>query len=199
MLFSPIVKKFGGYYALYSKFHTTNSKFLKWFYTFINKGYQHETNSYLPFETQIAGPINFVHGVYGIFVSGGAVIGKNCNIFHQVTIGSNMLIDSKGFGSPTIGDNCLIGAGAKVIGNVKIGNNCRVGANAVVACDMPDNTVCVQGKPIFIEKNQLNNKVYQITPNGWAYFQNGKLILEKDKVLMLKLNQKSAFENQMRD
>lgn len=46
------------------------------------------------------------HGLYGIVVSHNAKIGKNCTIFHQVTIG-------EGPGAPTIGDNCFIGAGSK--------------------------------------------------------------------------------------
>ena len=52
-----------------------------------------------------------------------AKIGKNCTIFHQVTIGSNTLEGSKHYGAPTIGDNCFIGAGAKIIGKVKVGDN----------------------------------------------------------------------------
>lgn len=187
MMFSPIAKKFGGYYGLHTKYRATNSKLLKRFYTFLNKGFQHETNSYLPFEAEIAGPIHFVHGVYGIFISGSSRIGRNCTIFQQVTIGSNMLIDSKGFGSPTIGDNCLIGAGAKVIGGVKIGNNCRIGANAVVTCDMPDNSVCVQGKPIIIQKENLVNKVYKNTSAGWGYVEEGVFILEKNADILAKL------------
>lgn len=57
------------------------------------------------------------HGFYGIFISQRAKIGYGCTIYQHVTIGSNDL------GAPTIGNNCLIGAGAKIIGNVSIGNN----------------------------------------------------------------------------
>lgn len=61
----------------------------------------------------------------------------------QVTIGSNTLKDSKHFGSPIIGNNVFIGAGAKIIGNVHIGNNCRIGANCIVVKDMPDNSTAI--------------------------------------------------------
>jgi serine O-acetyltransferase len=162
---------------------------LKNFYLFLNRGFQHETNSYLPFETKIAGPVHFVHGIYGIFISGGAVIGKNCMIFQQVTIGSNMLIDSKGFGSPVIGDNCLIGAGAKVIGNVRVGNNCRIGANAVVTTDLPDNSVCVAGKPVIIQKENLINRIYAISSQGWGYVENGRFVVETDPENLAKLGE----------
>lgn len=49
-------------------------------------------------------------------------------------------------GIPTIGDNVVVCAGAKVIGNIKIGNNVMIGANAVVVDDVPDNAV-VAGVP----------------------------------------------------
>ncbi len=87
----------------------------------------------------------FPHGYHGIFISGEAVVGEGCVIFQQVTIGSDTLIDSKKFGAPTIGNNCYIGAGAKIIGNICIGANCRIGANAVVYKDVPANSTVVSG------------------------------------------------------
>lgn len=60
-----------------------------------------------------------------------------------------------GGGSPVIGDNCLIGAGAKIIGPVKIGNNVKIGAGCVVAVDVPDNATVVMHKPrIIIRKRE---------------------------------------------
>lgn len=99
----------------------------------------------------------FPHGLYGIFISNKAHIGKNVVIFHQVTIGSNSLADSKNQGSPTIGDNVYIGAGAKIIGNCKVGNNCRIGANAIVTKDVPDNCLCVNRGLEIIQREELNN------------------------------------------
>ena len=87
----------------------------------------------------------FPHGYTGIYISGGATLGENCVIFQQVTIGSDSLADSKKAGSPTIGNNCYIGAGAKIIGNIVVGDNCRIGANAVVYKDVPDNCTVVAG------------------------------------------------------
>lgn len=75
------------------------------------------------------------HGLYGIIVSHNAVIGSNCTIFHQVTIGEGK------DGAPVIGDEVLIGAGAKIIGNVKIGANSKIGVNAVVVHDVPENSI----------------------------------------------------------
>ncbi|MBR2555546.1 MAG: serine acetyltransferase [Aeriscardovia sp.] len=88
------------------------------------------------------------HGFYGIFISQKAKIGNGCVIYQQVTIGSSDLQNSKG--APTIGDNCLIGTGAKIIGNVHVGNNVRIGANAIVVDDVPDNCTVVMNKPRII-------------------------------------------------
>jgi serine O-acetyltransferase len=67
------------------------------------------------------------------------------------------LLDSKGKGAPTIGNNCYIGAGAKIIGSVKIGNNCRIGANCVVYRDALDNLVAVLQSTRIIQKKELDN------------------------------------------
>jgi serine O-acetyltransferase len=84
------------------------------------------------------------------------------------------LIDSKGLGAPNIGDNCYIGAGAKIIGNVKVGNNVRVGANAVVHQDVPDNSVVTFGTQRVIQKEQLlNNRFYHKHGGEWVFFENG--------------------------
>lgn len=83
------------------------------------------------------------HGIKGIFVTDKAIIGANVKIYQQVTIGINRE-DEDG---PIIGDNCLIGAGAKIIGNIKVGNNVKIGANAVVFEDVPDNATVVLNKP----------------------------------------------------
>lgn len=125
------------------KIQNTNNKIIK--IILINKynKIQFELNSFYPLSTSISNNITFPHGICGIYVSNGAKIGDNCVIFHQVTIGSNSLSDSKTKGSPIIGKNCYIGAGAKIIGNVTIGDNVRIGANTVVTKNVPSNTTVV--------------------------------------------------------
>ena len=73
-------------------------------------------------------PPHLQHGLNGIIVSHYAKIGKDVWIAQQVTIGQ--AIDENV--APTIGDNVIIGDGAKVIGDIRIGNNVTIGANAVV-------------------------------------------------------------------
>lgn len=118
-----------------------------------------ENGANIGMETQFQGMPHFPHGICGIFISQGAKIGEGCTIFQQVTIGSNMLKDSKGYGAPVIGDNVYIGAGAKIIGNVKIGNNCRIGANCVVTRDVPDNATVVLEQPrIIVHEMERENE-----------------------------------------
>lgn len=78
----------------------------------------------------------------GIFIHQNAVIGENCTIFHQVTIGANE--HRKEFWlAPKIGDSCYIGVGAKIIGGITIGDNVRIGANAVVTQNVAENMTVV--------------------------------------------------------
>lgn len=103
----------------------------------------------VPFSCTIGKRINFRHGLYGVFISGEAVIGDDCIIFHQVTIGSNFA--STNLGSPTIGSNVLIGAGAKIIGRVSVGDFCKVGVNAVVVDDVPEHQIVVHPKSTYLK------------------------------------------------
>ena|SRR3989338_1465834 len=82
----------------------------------------------------------------GIFIHPKAVIGKDCLIFNNVTIGTDF--DEKEF--PLIGDNVVIGVGAKIIGGLKIGDNVTVGANAVVTKDIPE-AATVFGNPAVVK------------------------------------------------
>jgi serine O-acetyltransferase len=134
---------------------------------YIYFNYLSKKGSWIGYTSEFKGIPLFPHGVYGIYISNAAEIGKGCVIFHQVTIGSNTLSDSKGQGSPIIGDNVYIGAGAKIIGGIKIGSNCRIGANAVVYTDMPDNTVAVCSPTRLITKTKtMDNRHYMYTDSG---------------------------------
>jgi serine O-acetyltransferase len=84
----------------------------------------------IPLRCRIGGGLQMPH-TSGIVINVGAVIGCNCEIFQQVTIG-----EMKG-GFPTIGDGVSIGPGAKILGSVTIGNGARIGANALVIRDIP--------------------------------------------------------------
>jgi len=68
-------------------------------------------------------------------------VGKNCRIYSNVVIGANNLK------SPVIGDNCIIGAGAVVIGDIEIANNVTIGANSVVNKSILIDGAIVAGAP----------------------------------------------------
>ena len=123
----------------------------------------------------------FPHGISGIFISSEAVIGTNCIVFHQVTIGSNRLKDNPHFGSPIVGDNVYIGSGAKLIGKIVVGNNVRIGANAVVTKDVPSNCVVVGNNRIIQKDKLMNNRFYYCSNDGiWRYYDNGRFVIDKD-------------------
>lgn len=80
------------------------------------------------------------HGM-GVVVGETSVIGDNVTLFQGVTLGGTG--KQKGKRHPTIGNNVVIGAGAKVLGNITIGDNVSVGSNAVVLRDVPANSTVV--------------------------------------------------------
>ncbi len=86
-----------------------------------------------------------LHHTLGIVIGHEVIIGRNCEVFQNVTIGSNRK-KKDGRGMPIIGDNVSIGAGAVVVGSIKIGNNVMIGANSYVDKDIPDGA-CVVGIP----------------------------------------------------
>lgn len=83
-----------------------------------------------------------IHHSVGIVVGHEVVIGNNCEIFQNVTIGSNRK-EKDGRTMPIIGDNVFIGSGAVVVGAIRIGNNVKIGANSYVDRDIPDGAVVV--------------------------------------------------------
>ena len=69
------------------------------------------------------------------------IIGDDVTLYQGVTLGGTG--KETGKRHPTIGNNVVIGAGAKVLGNITVGENCRIGAGSVVLRDVPDNSTVV--------------------------------------------------------
>ena len=80
------------------------------------------------------------HGM-GIVIGETSVIGNDCTIYHNATLGGTGKDKYKRH--PDLGNNVMVGAGAKILGPIKIGNNVKVGANAVVLKDVDDNATVV--------------------------------------------------------
>jgi serine O-acetyltransferase len=92
--------------------------------------------------------IVIVHG-FGIVIGNGARVEGDCAIFHGVTLGnrgSEWVGSDVPDGQPTVGKNCMLGAGAKLLGPITVGRNCVIGANAVVVRDVPPSSI-VAGVP----------------------------------------------------
>ena len=94
------------------------------------------------------------HGM-GVVIGETTEIGNNCTIYQGVTLGGT----GKDVGKrhPTLGDNVLVGAGAKVLGPIVIDSNSKIAANAVVLKDIPQNSTAV-GIPARIAR-QAGRKV----------------------------------------
>ena len=90
----------------------------------------------------------------GIVIGGGAVLADGVIIHQNVTFGALRFDEKEKRGIPcnqVVGENTIIGCGAKILGDVTIGKNCIIGANAVVTKDVPDDTTVV-GFNTFIYK-----------------------------------------------
>lgn len=101
----------------------------------------------------------FIDHALGVIIGETTVIGDDVTLYQGVTLGGTG--KEKGKRHPTIGDNVIIGAGAKVLGKIVIGRNCRVGAGSVVLHDVPENSTVV-GVP------------------GRVLYKNGKRVLVAD-------------------
>ncbi|RUM85140.1 MAG: serine O-acetyltransferase [Candidatus Thioglobus sp.] len=89
------------------------------------------------------------HGM-GVVIGETAEIGNDCTLYHGVTLGGTTW--EKGKRHPTLGDNVVIGAGAKILGPITLGNDVRVGSNSVVVKSV-DNAQTVVGVPARVLKD----------------------------------------------
>lgn len=80
------------------------------------------------------------HGM-GVVIGETAEIGDNCLLYQGVTLGGTG--KDKGKRHPTLGNNIMVGSGAKVLGPINIGDNCKIAANAVVLKDVPPGSTAV--------------------------------------------------------
>ena len=83
----------------------------------------------------------FIDHAVGVVIGETAIIGDDVVIYQQVTLGG--VSTSHGKRHPTIGNNVVVGAGAKVLGNITIGDGAKIGANSVVVKDVPKSATAV--------------------------------------------------------
>ena len=105
------------------------------------------------------------HGM-GVVIGETAIIGDDCTLYHGVTLGGTTW--KKGKRHPTLKDNVVIGAGAKVLGPITLGNNSKVGSNAVVVTDIPNDSTAVGIPAKIIESGEKLKKfsAYAVEKNS---------------------------------
>jgi serine O-acetyltransferase len=89
----------------------------------------------------VLGPGLFIDHGMGVVIGETAEVGENVSILQGVTLGGTSTKREKRH--PTLGDDVVVGAGAKIIGGFRIGNGSRIGAGSVVVREVPENSVVV--------------------------------------------------------
>jgi serine O-acetyltransferase len=128
------------------------------------------------------------HGM-GVVVGETSIVGDNVTLFQGVTLGGTG--KETGKRHPTLGDNIVVGTGAKILGNINIGSNSYVGANAVVIKNVPPNSTVV-GVPGHITKQdgkKIDNEMDHAHVSD-PMMQNVVELLKRIKVLEEKLKDK---------
>ena len=136
-------------YFLYSGFKAVRSyRRAHWFYErghkfiarYISQRARHRTGIEIHPGAKIGKGLFIDHGM-GVVISETAEIGDNCTLYQGVTLGGTG--KDHGKRHPTLGNNVLVGAGAKILGPFRVGDNARVAAGAVVLNEVPANATAV--------------------------------------------------------
>lgn len=125
---------------------------------------------------QLNGSLFIDHGA-GVVIGETAIVGNEVTIYHGVTLGGTG--KETGKRHPTIGNNVVIGCGAKILGSITIGNNVKVGANSVVLKDIEsDCTVVGEQAKVVKSKNSLPESVRETFSK--EFNSNEKVIIKKN-------------------
>ncbi len=153
----PAARSKAEVFFLYSGFKAVRShRRAHWFYNhnhkfiarFISQRSRHKTGIEIHPAAKIGKGLFIDHGM-GVVIGETTVIGDNCTIYQNVTLGGTG--KDTGKRHPTLGNNVLVGSGAKVLGPFKVGDNARIAAGAVVLSEVPANATAV-GVPARIVK-----------------------------------------------
>ena len=141
---------YSGYKAVRSHrranwFYRKNFKFIA---RYISQRSRHKTGIEIHPGATIGKGLVIDHGM-GVVIGETTVIGDNCTIYQNVTLGGTG--KETGKRHPTLGNNVLVGSGAKVLGPFKVGDNARIAAGAVVLSEIPPNATAV-GVPARVVK-----------------------------------------------
>ena len=143
---------YSGYKAVRSHrranwFFRHNMKFIA---RFISQRSRHKTGIEIHPGAEIGKGLFIDHGM-GVVIGETTIIGDNCTIYQGVTLGGTG--KEKGKRHPTLGNNVMVGCGAKVLGPFTVGDNSKIAAGAVVLSEVPAGSTCV-GVPARIVKRE---------------------------------------------
>lgn len=153
----PAARNMAEVFFLYSGFKAVRShRKANWFYRhnlkfiarWISQRSRHKTGIEIHPGATIGKGLFIDHGM-GVVIGETTVIGDNCTIYQNVTLGGTG--KDTGKRHPTLGNNVLVGSGAKVLGPFTVGDNARIAAGAVVLSEVPANATAV-GVPARVVK-----------------------------------------------
>ena len=151
-------------YFLYSGFKAVRShRKANWFYRhnlkfiarWISQRSRHKTGIEIHPGATIGKGLFIDHGM-GVVIGETTIIGDNCTIYQNVTLGGTG--KETGKRHPTLGNNVLVGSGAKVLGRFKVGDNARIAAGAVVLSEIPANATAVGVPARVVRVNGVKNE-----------------------------------------
>ena len=130
------------------------------------------------------------HGM-GVVIGETAEIGDNCTLYHQVTLGGTTWAKEKRH--PTLGNNVVIGSGAKILGPFRVGDDAKIGSNSVVVKEVPDHStvVGIPGRVVI----QDGAKVETERPD----LEHGQLPDPEAKAISCLFDQVRALEKKVQD
>ncbi|MFA5515197.1 MAG: serine O-acetyltransferase [Desulfuromonadales bacterium] len=131
------------------------------------------------------------HGM-GVVIGETAEIGDNCTLYHGVTLGGTSWAKEKRH--PTLGNNVVIGSGAKVLGPFTVGDGSKIGSNSVVVKEVPPNStvVGVPGRMVLTDdQKQAQEKKVDL--------EHGRLPDPEAKAIACLFDQIRALENRIKD
>lgn len=151
---------YSGLHALIS--HRICHKLAYWEIPFLPRFLAHVTRFFTGIEIHPKATIGrrlFIDHGFGVVIGETTIIGDDVLIYQGVTLGGTG--KEQGKRHPTIKNNVVIGAGAKVLGNIEIGENSRIGAGSVVIDDVPENATVV-GIPgrVVVQKLEINGQLH---------------------------------------
>jgi len=140
--FLEVLLTYSGLHALilYRISHRLHKMKIPFFPRFISQSAKFFTGVEIHPGAEIGEGFFIDHGM-GVVIGETSVIGDNVTVFQGVTFGGTG--KERGKRHPTVGNNVVVGTGAKILGNVTVGDNVQIGANAVVLRDVPPNSTVV--------------------------------------------------------